>query len=59
MTSNVALQSSVQDQAVVDAADVSVVSQLILRERLSRDLGLWEQMNACYHDELGGATELD
>jgi hypothetical protein len=27
-------------QAVQDAADISAVSQLVLRERLSRDLGL-------------------
>ena len=32
---------------VRDAADVSAVTQLILRERLSRDLGLWEQMRDC------------
>ena len=51
MTSNVALQSSVQDKAVLDAADVSAVSQLILRERHSRDLGLWEQMHDCYHED--------
>jgi hypothetical protein len=38
-------------QAVLDAADVSAVSQLVLRERLSRDLGLWEQMRDCYHDD--------
>jgi hypothetical protein len=31
-------------QAVLDAADISAVSQLVLREFLSRDLGLWEQM---------------
>jgi SnoaL-like domain len=40
-----------QSQAVRDAADVSAVSQLILRERLSRDLGLWEQMRDCFHDD--------
>ena len=51
MTSNVALQSSVHDQAVLDAADVTAVSQLIVRERLSRDLGLWEQMHDCYHED--------
>jgi hypothetical protein len=51
MTSNVALQTSAQDQAVLDAADVSAVSQLIVRERLSRDLGLWEQMHDCYHED--------
>ena len=32
---------------VRDAADVSAVTQLVLRERLSRDLGLWEQMRDC------------
>ena len=36
---------------VRDAADVSAVTQLILRERLSRDLGLWEQMRDCFHDD--------
>jgi hypothetical protein len=38
-------------QAVQDAADISAVSQLVLRERLSRDLGLWEQMRDCFHDD--------
>jgi SnoaL-like domain len=38
-------------QAVLEAADVSAVTQLILRERLSRDLGLWEQMRDCFHDD--------
>ena len=38
-------------KAVLEAADVSAVSQLILRERVSRDLGLWEQMRDCYHDD--------
>src|SRR6516164_6841520 len=37
--------------AVLEAADVSAVSQLVLRERLSRDLGLWEQMRDCFHDD--------
>ena len=36
---------------VLDAADVSAVIQLVLRERLSRDLGLWEQMRDCFHDD--------
>ena len=36
---------------VRDAADVSAVTQLVLRERLSRDLGLWEQMRDCFHDD--------
>ncbi len=38
-------------KAVLEAADVSAISQLILRERVSRDLGLWEQMHGCYHDD--------
>ena len=38
-------------KAVRDAADISAVSQLVLRERLSRDLGLWEQMRDCFHDD--------
>ena len=38
-------------QAVLEAADVSAVSQLVLREFLSRDLGLWERMRDCFHDD--------
>jgi hypothetical protein len=38
-------------KAVLEAADVSAVSQLVLRERFSRDLGLWEQMHDCFHDD--------
>jgi len=38
-------------QAVRDAADISAVSQLVLRERLSRDLGFWDQMRDCFHDD--------
>jgi len=37
--------------SVLEAADVSAVSQLVLRERFSRDLGLWEQMRDCFHDD--------
>jgi SnoaL-like domain len=51
MTANVALASSGEDKALREAADISAVQQLILRERLSRDLGLWEQMRDCYHDD--------
>lgn len=36
-------------KAVLEAADVSDVTQLVLRERLSRDLGWWEQMHRCFH----------
>lgn len=35
-------------QAVLDAADVTAVSQLVLTERESRDLGRWETLRACY-----------
>src|SRR5215469_17846722 len=38
-------------KAVLEGADVSAVSQLVLRERFSRDLGLWEQMRDCFHDD--------
>jgi hypothetical protein len=35
-------------RAVSLAADVSAVTQLILTERESRDLGRWEDLGACY-----------
>ena len=38
-------------QAVRNAADVSAVTQLILKERESRDLGRWEDMGACFHPD--------
>src|SRR6516165_12733383 len=38
-------------RSVLEAADVSAITQLILRERVSRDLGLWEQMRDCFHDD--------
>ena len=38
-------------RAVLEAADVSAVSQLVLRERHSRDFGLWKQMRDCFHDD--------
>jgi hypothetical protein len=36
---------------VLDAADTSAITQLILRERESRDLGLWDQMRKCFHGD--------
>lgn len=36
---------------VLEAADVSAVTQLILRERESRDLGRWERMRDCFWPE--------
>lgn len=38
-------------RAVLEAADVSAITQLVLRERSGRDLGLWEQMADCYHPD--------
>ena len=35
-------------QAVLDAVDVSAVTQLVLTERESRDLGHWDRMDACF-----------
>ena len=52
MTSNLAVQDSAQDdKALREAADIVAIQQLILRERSSRDLGLWEQMHDCFHDD--------
>ena len=36
-------------QSVLDAADIVAVTQLVLVERESRDLGRWEQMRDCFH----------
>jgi hypothetical protein len=38
-------------QALYDAADVSAVTQLILKERESRDLGRWNDMRDCFHPD--------
>ena len=38
-------------QAVRDAAEVSAVIQLILKERESRDLGRWDDMRNCFHPD--------
>ena len=35
-------------QSVLDAADVSAITQLILKERESRDLGRWDDMRDCF-----------
>ncbi len=37
-----------QTRAIFAAADVSAITQLVLTERESRDLGRWEQLAACY-----------
>jgi hypothetical protein len=51
MSSTVVLESPVQEKALREAADIVAVQQLILRERSSRDLGLWEQMRDCFHED--------
>ncbi|HXJ16499.1 MAG TPA: nuclear transport factor 2 family protein [Candidatus Polarisedimenticolia bacterium] len=33
---------------VLDSVDISAITQLILRERESRDLGRWERMKGCF-----------
>jgi hypothetical protein len=38
-------------QHVREAADVTAVTQLILKERQSRDLGLWDDMRECFHPD--------
>lgn len=38
-------------RAVLEAADVSAVTQLVLRERSGRDLARWAQMRDCYHGD--------
>ncbi len=35
-------------QSILDAADITAVTQLILRERESRDLGRWNTMRDCF-----------
>ena len=51
MSSTVVLESPAQEKALREAADIVAVQQLILRERSSRDLGLWEQMRDCFHED--------
>jgi hypothetical protein len=38
-------------QHILDAADVSAITQVILRERESRDEGRWGPMRECFHDD--------
>src|SRR5688572_17947338 len=39
------------DARILEAADISEITQLILRERESRDLGRWKEMRECFHDD--------
>jgi hypothetical protein len=38
-------------QHVLDAADITAITQLILRERESRDEGRWAPMRECFHHD--------
>ena len=38
-------------KSLLDNADITEISQLILRERESRDLGLWDTMRDCFHPD--------
>lgn len=38
-------------QAVLDAADIAAIAQLVLTERESRDLGRWNRMRSCFHPD--------
>jgi hypothetical protein len=38
-------------QSVLDATNISAVTQLILLERECRDLGRWERMRECFHPD--------
>jgi hypothetical protein len=38
-------------QSIHDAAHVSAITQLILKERESRDLGRWDEMRSCFHPD--------
>ena len=38
-------------KTIRDSADITLITQLILRERTSRDLGEWEQMRDCFHPD--------
>lgn len=38
-------------QHVLDAAEVTAITQVILRERESRDEGRWGPMRECFHDD--------
>ena len=38
-------------KSVLEAADITAITQLVVRERESRDLGRWEQMRGCFWPE--------
>ncbi len=51
MTSLDSIMSAEISQNILDSTDITLISQLILRERESRDLGLWERMLDCFHPD--------
>ena len=38
-------------QSVLDAAEITAITQLVIRERESRDLALWNRMLDCFHPD--------
>ena len=38
-------------RAVLDSADITAITQLILRERESRDMAKWDTMRDCFHPD--------
>lgn len=38
-------------QHIIDSADITEISQLVLRERESRDLARWDTMRDCFHPD--------
>ena len=34
-----------------DSADITMITQRVLRERESRDTGKWDQMRDCFHPD--------
>lgn len=38
-------------KSVLDAADITTITQIIVRERESRDQGRWTSMRECFHDD--------
>ncbi len=40
--------------AVLETVATTEVTQLVLTERESRDLGHWQTMRSCFHPDIGG-----
>ena len=38
-------------QHILDSADITAISQLVLRERESRDMARWDTMRDCFHPD--------